>query len=221
MDIGEPSYKKCPHCKKKLEYYNGPYFTHYYGLTEWSDGATFEEMPSLKETKLQKCNFCNNFYWYSQMDCNMAFKDYCDAIIYFEKLYSRKTFIDFIFPSLKGKRLLYIRLNILRKCNDKIRTPPLSNVPNKRTFNENEKSIFINNAIKLIELLKKIEPSNHFLLAELYRNIGSFEESKAELNKVSDDKKKRLLLKAIEKRNCDVITIIAPKPHYYYYYLPK
>ncbi|MEI6265931.1 MAG: hypothetical protein WCP74_12595 [Sphingobacteriia bacterium] len=211
MQIGSPSYRKCPHCGKKIEYYSGPFFVHYHGLTEWSDGETFEELPSLKVTELQKCYFCNNFFWFRQMLGGMHFKDYCDALIFFEKLYSKKTIIDFVFPNRNKKRLLYIRLNILRKYNDRIRIHPLSNGEKKaKPIHENDKNIFINNAIELIELLKILEPDNNFLISELYRNIGSFEESKAELNKVYDENKKRLLLREIENKNRDVIIIKQP-----------
>lgn len=191
MQIGRLTFRRCTYCGKNIEYSSGRFFVHYYGLTEWSDGETFEELPSLKKTELQKCHFCNNFFWFKQKLGGMQFKDYCDALIFFENLYSKKTIIDFLFPNRNKKRLLYIRLNILRKYNDKIRVHPLSKGEKiAELIDENDKNIFINNAIKLIELLKIFEPDNNFLISELYRNIGSFEESKAELNKVYDVNKK-------------------------------
>lgn len=218
MQIGKASYRKCPNCGEKSEYYKGPFFVHEYGLTEWSDGEKFEELPSFKKTELQRCGFCGHFIWFRQKLCQMTFKDYCDALIYFEELYSKKTLFDYFFPKSKLENLLYIRLNILRKYNNKIRIHPLSKIDplsignnKKPPIDENDKIIFINNAIKLIELLKILEPENYFLRAELYRNIGSFEESKAELNKLKDESKKSLLLREIENKNCDVIIIKQPK----------
>jgi hypothetical protein len=211
MQIGSPSYRKCLHCGEKSEYYSGPFFVHNYGLTEWSDGETFEELPSLKETQLQRCPFCNNFTWLRQMLGGMTFKDYCDALIFYENLYSKKTIISLIFHKRNKKRLLYIRLNILRKYNDRIRIHPLSKGKKEsKPIDENDKFIFIKNANKLIELLKLLEPENHFLIAELYRNIGSFKESKAEVDKIYDENKKRLLLREIENKNRDVIIIKQP-----------
>ena len=216
MQIGRLTFRRCPHCGKNIEYSSGRFFVHYYGLTEWSDGETFEELPSLKKTELQKCHFCNNFFWFKQKLGGMQFKDYCDALIFFENLYSKKTIIDFLFPNRNKKRLLYIRLNILRKYNDKIRVHPLSKGEKiSELIHENDKNIFINNAIKLIELLKIFEPDNNFLISELYRNIGLFEESKAELNKVYDVNKKNLLLKEIENKNRDVIIIKQPKTKHF------
>jgi hypothetical protein len=208
MQIGQPSYRKCYHCGKKSEYYSGPFFVHHYGLTEWSDGETFQEIPSLKKTELQRCCFCNNFIWFSQMLGVMTFKDYCDALIFYENLYSKKTIISRLFSTRNKNRLLYIRLNILRSYNDRIRIHPLSNGKKEsKPINENDKIIFIDNAKKLIELLRILEPDNHFLIAELYRNIGSFEDSKVEAVKICDENKKRLLLREIENKNQDVIII--------------
>jgi hypothetical protein len=216
MQIGRLIFRKCPHCGKNIEYSSGRFFVHYYGLTEWSDGETFEELPSLKKTELQKCHFCNNFFWFRQKLGGMQFKEYCDALIFFEKLYSKRTIINFIFSNRNKNRLLYIRLNILRKYNDKIRVHPLSKGEKiAEPIHENDKNIFISNAIKLIELLKIFEPDNNFLISELYRNIGLFEESKAELNKVHDENKKNLLLREIENKNRDVIIIKQPKTKHF------
>jgi hypothetical protein len=216
MQIGRLTFRRCPHCGKNIEYSSGRFFVQLYGLTEWSDGETFEELPSLKKTELQKCHFCNNFFWFRQKLGGMQFKDYCDALIFFEKLYSKKTIINFLFPNRNKKRLLYIRLNILRKYNDKIRVHPLSKGEKiAEPIDENDKNIFINNANKLIELLKIFEPDNNFLISELYRNIGLFEESKALLNKVYDVNKKNLLLKEIENKNRDVIIIKQPKTKHF------
>jgi hypothetical protein len=88
MQIGNPSYKKCPHCGQQIAYYPGPYFIHHYEFTEWSDGETFEELPCLKNTYLQKCNLCNEFYWFTQKLGGMSFEDYVYAAEYFENKYS-------------------------------------------------------------------------------------------------------------------------------------
>jgi hypothetical protein len=211
MQIGSPSYKKCPHCSVENEYYSGPYNVCYYGLTEWSDGETFEELPSLKKTKLQKCESCGKFYWFSQMGGGMSAEDYSEALDYFVELYSKKNLLNLILSSRNKRRIFYIRLNILRSYNDRIRIHPLSKKGDeKKTMSEEDKIVFINNAIELIELLKMLEPENHFLIAELYRNIGSFEEATIELNKVSDVNYKRILLTEIVNKNCDVIIIKQP-----------
>ncbi len=82
----------------EIEFNPGPFFVHYYGLTEWSDGETFKELPSLQETDLQKCPHCKSFYWFTQMLGGMSFYEYYDALLFFEKKYSRRSVIDLIFP---------------------------------------------------------------------------------------------------------------------------
>ena len=77
----------------------------------------------------------------------------------------------------------------------------------KKTKSEKDKILFVDNAKKLIHLLKQIDSKDLFLLAELYRNIGDFEEASRILNQLPDSNKKELLLKEIEKKNCDVIII--------------
>jgi hypothetical protein len=53
MQSGKINYKKCPHCQAKNEYSIGPFFVHFHGLTEWSDGKTFGAVPSFEKSKLQ------------------------------------------------------------------------------------------------------------------------------------------------------------------------
>ncbi|ESU22613.1 hypothetical protein FEDK69T_18690 [Flavobacterium enshiense DK69] len=211
MQIGNPSYKICPHCKHKNKFYPGPFHVKYYGLTEWSDGETFEELPNLKKTDLQKCDNCNQFYWFKKMLGGLSFEDYVEAADYFEKKYSLITISNIIYRSINRNRLLYIRLNILRKYNDQIRKHPLANGENSKASIPNEKKeIFINNIKLLLKLLNEIEPNNHLLIAELYRNIGDFEKARTILGKIPDSISKQLLLSEIEKRNCDVIIIQTP-----------
>lgn len=211
MQIGEPSYKKCPKCGKMIEFYPGPFFVHYFGLTEWSDGETFEELPSLKQTKLQVCPHCNKFYWFKQMLGGLSFYGYYEALLFFEKKFSKKSFINLIFSKKNKKRLLYIKLCILRTYNDRIRIHPLANPKIKSDpIPERDKTIFLENAKNLINLLNELEPDNHLLIAELYRNLGMFDESKIALNNVKDENIKNLLLNEIDKNNRDVIIIKQP-----------
>ncbi|WP_297511180.1 hypothetical protein [Flavobacterium sp.] len=213
MQIGNPSYKKCPHCGQQIAYYPGPYFIHHYEFTEWSDGETFEELPCLKNTYLQKCNLCNEFYWFTQKLGGMSFEDYVQAAEYFENKYSVKKSINFIYRLRNKKRLIYIRTNILRKYNDQIRIHPLSKGDKtKPSMSVEKKVLFENNAKILIELLTEIKSDDFFLLAELNRNIGNFEEAKRILNQIPSSYKKDLLFQEINKKNCEVITVTQTSP---------
>ena len=218
MQIGKPAYKKCPHCGKNIEYYPHPFFVNFYGLTEWSDGETFSEIPSLKLSKLQKCLYCNKFFWFNQKLGGMSFYDYIEALSFFESKYSKKSLINIILSWRNKNRLLYIRLNILRSYNTRYRIHPLTkknHEPYEAIEDDNvDHEIFLENAKKLIDLLRELDPNNYFLVAELYRNLGLFEESKNILNYVNDENKKSLLLKEIDKNNRNVIIVLQPPNEY-------
>lgn len=212
MQIGNPSYKKCPNCGQQIAYYPGPYFLHLYEFTEWSDGETFEQLPNLKNTNLQKCNLCNKFYWFTQKLGGMSFEDYVQAAEYFETKYAIRNSINFIYNLRNKKRLIYIRTNILRKYNDQIRIHPLSKGDKTKTvITVKDKETFENNAKILIDLLTEINSDDLFLIAELNRNIGNFEEAKRILNQLPNCNKKELLLNEIELENCEVITVTQPR----------
>jgi tetratricopeptide (TPR) repeat protein len=211
MQIRKPSYKKCPYCGHKNEYYSGPFPVYYLGLTEWSDGETFHEVPSLKKTKLQKCDSCNQFYWFKQISGGLSFEDYVQAAAHFEYEYSEMTINNRINRLRNKKRLLYIRLNILKKYNDQIRIHPLTNGHTiKKTIPPYKKEVFTKNVKVLIDLLNDIKSNDYFLFAELYRYIGDFDKAKEALKKLRESNKKQLLLKAIELENREVITIKQP-----------
>lgn len=108
----------------------------------------------------------------------MSFHDYVAAANYFEKKYSKKTLLNFIFKSRNKKRLLYIRLNIVKRYNDKIRIHPLSSNEQRDPISERDTKIFIENTIPLINLLTDVSPNDYFMIGELYRNIGEFDKAK-------------------------------------------
>lgn len=208
MQIGKPSFKKCPACREQHRYYRGPFFVNLYPYTKWSDGETFNELPSLNKTKLQICQHCNTFFWFKQMLGGLSFNEYYSALLFFEKKYSKKNIINLILARQNMRKLLYIRLCILRKYNDRIRVFPFENYNDKvDKIPENDTTIFIDNARNLICLLKELQPKNYFLISELYRNIGKFEESKKVLFNEKDENKKSLLMTEINKRNSNVIII--------------
>jgi len=211
MQIGNPSYKKCPHCRESNEYYFGPFFVNLYGYTEWSDGEIFQQLPSFEKTELQKCNSCNQYYWFTQYLGGLSFENYVEAAKYFQEEYSKKSIANLLFKNRNKRRLLYIRLHILRRYNDTIRIHPLNErIDNKKIKSEYERLIFAENAKHLIHLLKIFKPNNHLLIAEIYRNLGEFKKAKNEITKLNDVTIKELILTHIENENRDVITIKQP-----------
>ena len=214
MQYFEPYFIECPSCGGKNKF---PRFSVFgYEKTEWSDGKIFKTLPSTDLSKLQMCTLCKKYYWYDSYCGINSFDFYVEALKHFERKYSLMSFFSFINIfyynydyKLKNKKdLIYIRTNIMRTYNDQFRIHPLSKgkLP-KNTNTVEKKKIFIDNAKKLIKLLNEINSDDLFLRAELYRNIGDFEEASRILNQLPDSNKKELLLKEIEKRNCDVIII--------------
>jgi tetratricopeptide (TPR) repeat protein len=213
IQTGKPSYKKCANCGYKNECYSRSFVDHNYRLTEWSDGESFQEVPSLKKTKLHKCGSCHQFYWNKRGLGGLSFDDYVQAAAYFEYEYSEMTLNNFINRPRNKKRLLHIRLKILQRYNDQLRIPLLSNgEPIKKTIPIYKKEHFTNNIKLLIDLLTDTKSNDYFLIAELYRNMGNFEKAKAALDKLSQSNKKEQLLKEIELKNRDVILIKHSKP---------
>ena len=211
MQIGDPSYKRCPHCGVNNEYYQGPFFVKYYGLTEWSDGKTFQELPRLEKSKLQKCKSCSQYYWFTQNLGGMSFEDYVEAFKYFQEKYSQKTIVNIIFHFRNRRRLLYLSLKILRSYNDSIREHPLNyGARGKTAKSEDERIKFEENAKLLIPLLKAIEPNNHLLIAEVYRNLGDFKSAENEIQNIKDKTVKELILTQIQNKNRDVVIIKSP-----------
>ena len=194
MQIGKPSYFKCPVCKTITEFYPGPYYVHIYEFTQWSDGETFKELPEIPSANkylLHKCSHCNSYLWISSISYNLTF--------------------DKIKKSNDAK-LFYIRHQILRTYNNYIRKYP-SDIFNryKQTISPEKKEIFITNAKLLIEMYYKIDPTNYLMIAELYRNIGDFDSAINVLEMLPNCLNKHLLLEEIKLKNCDVIKI-NPRP---------
>ncbi len=208
MQIGKPSYKICPHCWKINQYHRGPFFIHYFGLTVWSDGETFEELPSRIKTKLQKCHSCNKFYWFEQKLGGMSSDDYEKAVKHYQYKYSKKSIVNLFFNRRNKRRLLYLRLKIIQSYNDAIREHPLNNSKSKKIIiSESERRIFEENVKLLISLLNELKSNDHLLLSELHRYLGDFEKAKEEIDKVEDDNIKKQILGEIQAKNRDVITL--------------
>jgi hypothetical protein len=212
MKIGKPSFTLCFYFGHLKVGSPGQSFVHLYGLTEWSDGEQFSQLPSFEKSKLQRCGMCSHFFWSTQRLRGLYFEDHVEAADYFEKKYSKKNFFNYLNKLRNKERLVYIRTMILRQYNNQIRVHPLSKPLNwePKVISEENRNIFINNAKLLIDLLTEINSEDLFLLAELHRNIGEFDKAKRILNQLPDSHKKELLLNQIEKKNCDVITVIEP-----------
>ena len=211
-------FKECSHCKHQNEY---PTKVGGGGIGEhgyiWSDHIDFLTRPN--HSKVQRCLLCKSFFWDEWKTVRESFQFHVEALKYFERKYLLTNIFGFINKFIFGRdmklinkeSLIYVRTYILETYNDQKREFIVNSISNvdvqKNKTSEKDKKIFEDNAKKLINLLNEINSTDLFLIAELYRNIGEFDEAKRILNQLPDSYKKELLLKEIEKRNCDVIII--------------
>jgi len=80
----------------------------------------------------------------------------------------------------------------------------------KVVFNENDKSIYESNCIRLIEMLDKNKIDDKITCAELYRNLGNYTKCKNILETIHEEKYdwiKEVLTKECEKDNRKVIKL--------------
>jgi ribosomal protein L32 len=201
MQIGDPKIKICPNCGHENIYYPGPFFVHLSRHIVWSDGVQSRETPSLKESRLQKCPNCHKFYWHKRKLGGLSFTEYLDALNIYEKKYIIK---QRIFKEYRD-RVIYIRFNIWRTYNSFLRPHPYQEEcePVKVNINQDWTKAYIKNAKELIKLLST-DNKNTLYIAELYRNIGDFDNAKNTLERLKDDESKQIkdvLLKEIALKN--------------------
>ncbi|MGZ2371756.1 hypothetical protein ACXR6G_18400 [Ancylomarina sp. YFZ004] len=209
----------CPTCNslsKKSSLLSGNTFL----STLWSDGIRISPMAP-QNPELIKCKHCNNF----DLLKDYKTKDSIEFLKFFERSveniednsidhYMKYIDVDFIktpstdeyFEALKQKNLdvKMIRFHIWRSFNNRFRRE-----------NRNELSIlnqekYRDNALLLIELLDKNDMHELISMAELYRNIGAFAESKSLILCLETEDMhsiKEQLLIEIENQNMDTITL--------------
>lgn len=213
MQIGDPKYKKCPSCGFLNKYYPGPYFVNYYGFHEWSDGYTFQELPSLKKTKLKRCGSCKKFYWHYTMGGNgsLGVDDQVDAIDFYLAKYRNDRFISWIY---KKKNIFYLRTLLWREFNHHFRNFPHYTSNNTREeFSYNQEKVYIENIKALIDMVNSGCKMDLIHKVELYRNIGDFENATNLLNTINDPKlmdAKEKMMDAILSKNKNIILLKKP-----------
>ena len=217
MIMHEPSNIKCPHCEADFPVHDKPFFVHIYGFTEWSDGETFNELPSIKTSDLQRCDSCKGFFIYSTKMGGLSVADCLDAITYFKEEYKKSASHDSSSEEKEKikfnyqQRIRSLRIQILRGYNNSIRKHPLNNFSEEPLpFSEPDRIIFLQSAKALLDLLLELDSTDYLLRAELNRNLGLFEDAQAEVNKLSNEKVKAILLKEINTKNRDVVVIDSP-----------
>jgi hypothetical protein len=158
--------------------------------------------PMLPEfPAITKCNKCQKIFWVSEAkkigsyEFNVPFdhKEWEDV--------QRVSFLSYLeYYSVLNTNLIrsksdeiFIRTRILWEYNDSYRKG--------RTTHESEEGKMIKkeNIEVLLALLDKTNENQKLFMAELYRNIGQFEESLALLNTINNEKLNRIKARMIDE----------------------
>ena len=201
MILGITEIHKCPKCKAlflKGTLRSGNTI----GATYFTDGKMNAVM--LKEfPKITKCDTCNKIFWLNKPIGEWLSKS--EQRYYSFKFRKPKNFTQACFLSIyeyqeaidleiyKNKEEeIFLRIKLWHSFNDRIRYLSKTKDPaifyNELYKNENDQVLFETNCHKLIEILNKNDENDLLLLAELYRNIGNFDECISILQTVSNPK---------------------------------
>lgn len=194
MKLG-PDYEfQCPHCQQKVLQANVQ-SSNTIGAVHYSDG-TFMGPMAYQPTPLTRCPGCSYIFWLSEdnktgnsydVTANKtvpraeepSFNDFCDAI---EKGLA-KTEED----------LFYLRKKAWQEGNAK------QEFPSARIEQK-----WIDNARNFLQLLPENSPEEKIIKAEVYRNIGEFDQCQCLLQNIHDENLKHpidLMLKACDDKN--------------------
>ena len=175
---GPALFYKCPKCERlttKGSLLSGNTF----GAILYSDGKQIA--PMLPESpEIVKCKKCRTFFWLNEeneVNCDSHDADEAE----FLSVYDYYEAIDSNVYNNEDE-LQYLRVKLWWTFNDRIRE-------NKDLFlKENDKEIYEQNCLDLINLLEQNNINYKIMVAELYRNLGKFDECKNILESIKDEK---------------------------------
>lgn len=177
MDFDKPKILKCPHCgglRRVCALLSGNDI----GMTIWSDQKV--DLPSLPSiSPILRCPVCKKYHFYhrSQIvgECRTHYNDDFGYLSY-ESLNEALVELD---P--KGEEEKKLRMMLLWAYNDKYGL--MHNVEILPAELESERKFFRENAIALFRL----KPNDYLLHAELFREMGEFENCLAALERIGDN----------------------------------
>lgn len=177
MDFDKPKILKCPHCgglRRVCALLSGNDI----GMTIWSDQKV--DLPSLPSiSPVLRCPVCKKYHFYhrSQIvgECRTHYNDDFGYLSY-ESLKEALVELD---P--KGEKEKELRLMLLWAYNDKY--GQMHNVKILPAELESERRFFRENAIALFRL----KPEDYLLHAELFREMGEFENCLVVLERIDDN----------------------------------
>ncbi len=232
-------YYKCPHCGKRL-FMQKMRSGNTFGIINYSDGSWIAPMYYVSPF-ISKCKECRNFFWTDELEeiniPNLNFNTWGIELdseisipilnsenrlvrhaeyIYklkFDREIAKIPFLEIneYFQAIKkglGETIdkeILLRREIWWTYNTRIRN-------NKKLFtSEKDETRWADNVKKLIEILDDSTINNKLMIAELYRNLGSFETSINILNTINNEELnwiKYILIEECKKNNKLVVRLI-------------
>lgn len=172
-----PNILKCPHCGG-LSRLSSIMSGNTCGMVQWSDTKRYTPMlPSL--SAVQKCPSCEKYFFYERGLIVGNCESYGNSSWGHLSYISLKDALEQLQPT--GDNEIKLRIMILHGYNDHYGGCPGTKLPSDAPANE--RAYFEQNAKRLIELM----PENKVFCAELYRELGEFEQSLAILNDIAAD----------------------------------
>jgi len=229
----------CPNCHSKLATYETMSY-HVNSSKVYSDGLTISFPPIPANNSILICPECNKAFWFEDAKTEGNYKeeypqakDVHDLPFAFEDNFSLKLaqyYSELLENKFAGttEKEVYIRNSIWQLLNNKIRSKPNSFFYNLKNFtykyalknigrekknkSEFEKNIdfFNENLKRLISIFEAKEDDEKLLLAEMYRELGEFENAEkliGEITELKDDSCYGQISKAIKKKNQNVFKI--------------
>ena len=167
----QPDYPKiieCPHCKGRMlisTLLSGNTF----GMTQWSDTRSVVPMaPSV--SPVLKCPVCKKYFFYQDARIAGRCRTHQNSSFGHLSYRSLKEAFEQLQPS--GDREITLRIMLLLGYNDCYKRNIVDPIPQSEIPAE-ERAYFEKNARRIIELI----PDNKPFCAEIYRELGEFEQS--------------------------------------------
>ena len=185
-----PNILKCPHCGR-LSRLSSIMSGNTCGMVQWSDTKRYAPMlPNI--SAVQKCPVCKKYFFFERSLIVGSCKSFGNSSWGHLSYASLKKALEQLQPT--GENEIKLRLMILHGYNDHYGGCPGTKYPSKAPTRE--RAHFEQNARRLIELM----PDNEVFCAELYRELGEFEQALSILNNIAADGYKAQIVEQIKER---------------------
>ena len=188
MDFDKPDILKCPHCGG-LRRIIGEEIFDCISETRWSDGYMPDYEPTI--SSVLRCPVCKKYHFYDHSQivgrCR-TFRRFDRGYLSYEHL--KEALVEL---APKGKKEKELRMMLLWAYNDKY--GQMHNVKVLPAELGAERKFFRENAIALFRL----RPNDYLLHAELFRELGEFENCLAVLDGIGENKQPKLFNTLREK----------------------